>query len=127
MSHDKRWNPETLAVHGGEPRPLKDGAVVMPIYQSSTYLTGEGGRYGALKYIRLNNTPNHDATAAKIAALEGTEKALLTASGMGAITTAILANLDKGDHVIAQDCLYGGTREFLQSEGPRLGFETTFV
>src|SRR4029079_8466570 len=73
------------------------------------------------------NTPNHDAVAGKIAALEDAEAALVTSSRMSAITTTLLCVLGQGDHVIAQDCLYGGTRSFLDSVAPRLGIETTYV
>lgn len=121
------WRPETLAVRAGEPSPLVDGAVSMPLFQSSTYLTGEAGTYRDLRYVRLNNTPNHEATAAKLAALEGLEAGLLTASGMAAITTAILSVVSEGGHLIAQDCLYGGTRELLRSHSERFGIETSFV
>jgi cystathionine gamma-synthase/cystathionine gamma-lyase/cystathionine beta-lyase len=117
----------TLAVHAGEPRPRIGDAVAMPVFQSSTYLLGGPRAYDDIRYIRLNNTPNHEAVAAKIAALEGTETALLASSGMAAITTALLAHLESGDHVIAQDCLYGGTRHFLEATAPRYGISVSFV
>ena len=104
---------ETKLIHAGEPRPRPQGAVAMPVYQSSTYLYEGQGDYHDLKYIRLNNTPNHDAVSQKLAALENAEAGLVTASGMAAISTALLTFLHPGDHLLAQDTLYGGTHELL--------------
>ena len=117
----------TRAVHAGEPRPPILGAVAMPIFQSSTFVSDDDRAYHDIRYMRLSNTPSHEAVGAKIAALEGTESALVTASGMAAITSALLAHLESGDHVIAQSCLYGGTLDFLLEVAPRFGIETTFV
>ncbi|MCI0652151.1 MAG: PLP-dependent aspartate aminotransferase family protein [Planctomycetes bacterium] len=119
--------PRTLAVHAGEPRPPIHGAVATPIFQSSTFLVEEGRGYHDIHYMRLSNTPSHVAVAAKLAALEGTERALVTGSGMAAITSALLAHLKQGDHVLAQRCLYGGTLDFLTENARQLGIETTFV
>jgi cystathionine beta-lyase/cystathionine gamma-synthase len=118
---------ETKLVHAGEPRPLHQRAVVMPIYQSSTYEYAGAGDYHDLQYIRLNNTPNHTALHEKIAALEGTEAALVAASGMSAISSTLLSILGAGDHVLAHDGLYGGTSDLLTRDLPRLGITTTFV
>src|SRR5207245_1032821 len=81
----------------------------------------------ALRYIRLNNTPNHIALHAKLAAVENAEAALVTSSGMAAIATTLLTVLGAGDRVMAQDCLYGGTHDLLTLEFPRLGIETDFI
>ena len=118
---------ETKLVHAGEPRPRPSGAVSMPIYQSATYEhTGEAG-YHDLRYIRLNNTPNHVVLHAKLAALEGTEAALVTSSGMAAISSTLLSLLVAGDHVLAHDGLYGGTYDLLATDLPKLGITCTFV
>jgi cystathionine beta-lyase/cystathionine gamma-synthase len=115
---------ETKAVHAGVPTPRIGGAVVMPIFQSAMFeYTGETS-YHDLKYIRLNNTPTHAALHAKLAALEGGEAAVVTASGMAAISTTLLTVLAPGDHLLAQDCLYGGTSDLLSSELNALGIET---
>src|SRR3954469_6929112 len=108
---------ETLLVHAGEPRP--DGAVAMPIYQSSTFTETEGRGYHDIRYARLSNTPSHDALHGKLAALEGAEAALATASGMAAISTALLSNLRAGDEVLAQEGLYGGTHDLMIRDLPR--------
>jgi cystathionine beta-lyase/cystathionine gamma-synthase len=119
---------ETVAVHGGEIRPPPARAVALPMFQSSTFVTaGEDGDYHDIRYIRLNNTPNHQVLHTKLAALEGCEAAVVTASGMAAITTALLATLSHGDHVIAQDCLYGGTHDFLVKDFPALGLSASFL
>jgi len=118
---------ETKLVHAGEPRPRHERAVAMPIYQSSTFEHAGAGDYHDLQYIRLNNTPNHIALHAKLAALEGTEAALVTASGMAAISATLLSLLAAGDHLLAHDGLYGGTYDLLTKDLPRLGITTTFV
>lgn len=99
----------------------------MPIFQSSTFEERGGGDYFALRYIRLNNTPNHVALHRKLAAIEDAEAALVTASGMAAVSTTLLTLLGAGDHMIAQDCLYGGTHDLLLGELPRLGITHDFV
>lgn len=117
----------TRAVHAGEPRPRIEGAIAMPIFQTSTYVfDGEDG-YHDLRYLRLNNSPNHLALHAKLAALEGGESALVTASGMSAICTALLSVLKSGDHLLAQRGLYGGTHTFMSRELPHFGIAVDFV
>jgi cystathionine beta-lyase/cystathionine gamma-synthase len=118
---------ETKAVHAGEPRPRHERAVSLPIYQSSTFEYAGATDYHDVQYIRLNNTPNHVALHAKIAALEGTEQALVTSSGMAAISSTLLSLLATGDHVLAHDGLYGGTYDLLTKDLPRLGITATFV
>ncbi|HRR26801.1 MAG TPA: PLP-dependent aspartate aminotransferase family protein [Acidobacteriota bacterium] len=104
---------ETLAVHGGEPEAGYGGAVVVPVFQSSTYLVGEAGTPDQVRYIRWNNTPNHEVLHRRLALLEGGEDALVTASGMAAISASLLAVLQPGDHLVVQQSLYGGTFEFV--------------
>jgi cystathionine beta-lyase/cystathionine gamma-synthase len=118
---------ETQLVHAGEPRPRIGGAVVTPIFQSSTYISSEGGSYHDVRYIRLSNSPNHEALHAKLRVLEGGEAALVASSGMAAISTALLALLKSGDHLLAQSNLYGGTHDLITKDLPALGIEHTFV
>jgi len=117
----------TNAVHAGSPRPPIGGAVVSPIFQSANYLMGEEGRYQDLLYIRLHNTPNHALLHRRMAALEGGEAALVTASGMAAISTAILAFARNGGHLLAQKTLYGGTQSFLEEDLPGLGISWSAI
>jgi cystathionine beta-lyase/cystathionine gamma-synthase len=116
---------ETKLIHTGEPRI--GGAVGMPIFQSSTFLHQGDTGYHDVKYIRLNNTPNHLVLHEKLAALENAEAALVTASGMAAISTAILTMLSSGDHLLAQNCLYGGTHDFVTKDLPKLGIAVDFI
>src|SRR5262245_28364183 len=109
---------ETNLVHAGEPKPRIQGAVSIPIFQSANFEYNDEADYHSLKYIRLNNTPNHVAVHEKLAALENGESALVTASGMGAISTALLTLLSAGDHLLIQDCLYGGTHSLVTHDLP---------
>jgi cystathionine beta-lyase/cystathionine gamma-synthase len=118
---------ETKAVHAGEPDPRIGGAVVMPVFQSAMYVTAGEKSYDDTTYIRLNNTPNAQALAKKLAALENAETALVTASGMAAISTSLLTALSVGDHLLAQDCLYGGTHDFVTRDLEKFGISYTFI
>lgn len=116
---------DTRLVHAGEPSPRLAGAVVAPIFQSATFLYAGGD--DVLRYGRYNNTPTHELLHDKIAALEGCEAGLVTASGMAAIASALLSVAGAGDHVLVQDALYGGTHALVHDELPRLGIEVTAV
>src|SRR5580700_3864464 len=118
---------ETQVVHAGEPRPRIDGAVEMPIFQSATFEYRGEARYDDVRYLRLNNTPNHLALHAKLAALEGAQAALVTASGMAAISTTLLTVLSAGDHLLAQNCLYGGTHDLLTGDFAKFGLAVDFI
>jgi cystathionine beta-lyase/cystathionine gamma-synthase len=118
---------ETQLVHAGEPTPRFAGAVEMPIFQSATYEYAGEGSYHDVRYLRTNNTPSQLALHAKLAALEGAEAALVTASGMAAISTTLLSVLAPGDHLLAQRCLYGGTHDLVTHELARLGIEHDFI
>jgi cystathionine beta-lyase/cystathionine gamma-synthase len=126
MERDAR-RLETRIVHAGEPQPRVLGAVAMPVFQSAMYEYAGETDYHDLKYIRLNNTPNHAVLHAKLASLEGAEAALVTASGMAAITTTLFAFLSAGDHLLAQDCLYGGTHDFLTRDFASFGIAYDFI
>jgi cystathionine gamma-synthase/cystathionine gamma-lyase/cystathionine beta-lyase len=117
----------TVAVHGGERRPGPEGSLVYPIYQATVYASEPDTEYHDIKYIRLNNTPSHRYLHDKLAALEGGEAAVATASGMAALTTALLSLLRKGDHFLVGDCLYGGTHDFITHHASALGWSYTFV
>jgi len=118
---------ETLVVHGGERRPGPEGSVVFPIYQGTVYSVEPGTDYHDIKYIRLNSTPSQRYLHDKLAVLEGAEAALATASGMAAVTTALLSVMRAGDHLLASDCLYGGTHDFITQHAADLGWTCTFV
>lgn len=127
MSQTHQGAFETVAVHGGERRPGPEGSLVFPIYQGTVFAVEPGTDYHDIRYIRLNSTPSQRYLHDKLAALEGAEAALATASGMAALTTTLLALLKPGDHVIATECLYGGTHDFLTGHFAALGWSYTFV
>lgn len=118
---------DTLAVHGGERRPGPEGSLVFPIYQGTVYTVEPGTGYHDLRYIRLNSTPTQVYLQDKLACLERAEAALATASGMAAITAVLHTVLRPGDHVLASDCLYGGTFDFLTQNAADFGWTYTFV
>ncbi len=118
---------ETKLIHAGEPKPLIYGAVCMPIFQSAMFEYSGEKRYEHLKYIRLNNTPNHVALHQKLAAMENGESAVVTASGMAAVSTTLLTILSSGDHFLAQDCLYGGTHSLITEDLPSFGISCDFI
>jgi cystathionine beta-lyase/cystathionine gamma-synthase len=111
---------DTNVVHAGSPHPRVEGAVVTPLFQSANYLMADEAAYEEVRYIRLSNSPNHLSLHARLAAIESGEAAMVTASGMAAISAAILAFVGSGEHLLAQKTLYGGTQTFLDHDGPRL-------
>src|SRR5580692_9159152 len=122
---------ETAAVRGGADMEKKNAPVTPPIYQTSTFEVTDNeeqirvtstDRY----YTRWGN-PTITLAEETVAALEGTDAARVFASGMGAITTTILALLKAGDHIVAQRDIYGGVTKFFSEWLPRVGIETTFV
>ncbi len=118
---------DTMLIHAGEPEPRIEGAVAMPIFQSAVFEGWTGHGYHDIHYIRLNNTPNHTVLHAKLAALENGEAALVTGSGMAAITTSLLTVLSAGDHLLAQASLYGGTHDLIMHDLPSFGISYDFI
>lgn len=102
-------------IHAGEPAAVR-GAVTLPIFQSSTYEYGGESDYNDIRYIRLNNSPNHQCVAEKIASIEGGEACVVAASGMAAITTTLMQVVGVGETLLAQENLYGGTHHFLSHD-----------
>jgi cystathionine beta-lyase/cystathionine gamma-synthase len=123
--------PETAAVHGASDLEKKNGPVTTPIYQTSTFEVTDNDEQQRVTstdryYTRWGN-PTITEAEQTVAALEGTEAARTFASGMGAITTTILALLKSGDHIVAQREVYGGVMKFFSQWLPKVGIETTFV
>ena len=126
MSLPSHSGPSTRAVHAGEP-PAREGApVVSPIVPSTTFYGDPSGE-GEVLYTRYGNGPNHLSLAVRLAALDGGDDALALASGMAAMSCALLSCLQAGDHVVATHAIYGGTRVLLDRELSRLGISTTYV
>ncbi|HYJ80249.1 MAG TPA: PLP-dependent transferase, partial [Longimicrobiaceae bacterium] len=126
MAYGADAGPSTRAVHAGEPPAEVYGPVVSPIVLSSTFFSAPDGD-GPVLYQRYGNAPNHVLLARRLAALEGGEDAIALASGMAAMACALLSLVRAGDHVLATDAIYGGTRVLLSEELARLGIETTYV
>jgi len=122
---------ETKAVRGAADLDKKNGPLATPIYQTSTFeVTDNDEQLRATRtdhfYTRYGN-PTNTVAEKTIAELEGTEAALTFASGMGAITTTVMALVKSGGHVVAQRDIYGGVNKFLSQWLPKMGIETTFV
>lgn len=123
----------TVAIHADRD-VYPSRAVAPPIYQTATFWAEDADQFaqaavdprGQDFYTRYGN-PNHAQVAAVVAELERTEAAMVTASGMAALTTAVLALVSAGDHVIGQQATYGGTASVLLNLLPRLGVSTTVV
>lgn len=114
----------TIAVHEGTLKDRVTGGVNTPVYTSSAcnYID----RAEAV-YPRYFNSPNQDAVARKLAALEHAQAGLVFSSGMGAMSTAILAYAGSGDHVVMLDALYGGTHHFATEWFSHFGIDCTFT
>ena len=122
---------ETKAVRGAANLDKKNGPLSTPIYQTSTFEVSDNDEQLRAThtdhfYTRYGN-PTNTVAEKTIAALEGVDAALTFASGMGAITTTLMALLKSGDHVVAQRDIYGGVNKFLSQWLPKMGIETTFV
>lgn len=124
---EKFKNIETKIIHAGDPKPPIQGAVCLPIFQSSTYEFRGAGQDSEVKYIRLSNTPNHKVLHKKLSALENAESSLVTASGLAAISTTLLTVLSPGDHFLALDCLYGGTKKFITYASEQLHIQHDLI
>ena len=127
MKEKKFKHIETRLIHSGEPEPRVQGSVAMPIFQSAMFETRKQEDYHDIQYIRLNNTPNAQALHRKLAAIENAEDALVASSGMAAITTTLLTFLHNGDHLLAQNCLYGGTHDFVTKDLQTFGISYDFI
>ena len=124
----RKWGAATTSIHRGEPRKGRGGPVAPDIVRSSTFTfasTAEmkrwaEGKSSAYIYTRYGN-PTLTIAESKIAALEGAESAIVAASGMAAISSALLAVLSAGDEVISTAQLYGGTYRLMRDLFPRMG------
>ncbi len=117
----------TKCVHEGEIKDTMYQGIGSPLFMSTTYPWYGGEDAEKKPYPRYFNTPNQEFLSKKIAALENGEKALIFTSGMAAISTSIMANVKSGDHLIFQEDLYGGTRNFIKTEFDKYGIEYSFA
>ncbi len=114
----------STCTHVGEVKDTQFKGAVSPIYLSTSYAYED---VEVKRYPRYFNTPNQEMLSKKIAALEHVEAAMIFGSGMAAISTSLLAFLRKGDHVVLQQTLYGGTVNFVSKEFEKYGIEYTYT
>ena len=120
------WGIGTRAIHGGQAPDPSTGAVMVPIYATSTYAQSSPGEHQGFEYSRTHN-PTRFAWERCVASLEGGSRGFAFASGLAA-TSTILELLDSGDHVIAMDDLYGGSyRLFERVRRRSAGLDFSFV
>jgi cystathionine beta-lyase/cystathionine gamma-synthase len=115
----------TICIHAGQEPDSSTGAIITPIFQTSTYVQEELGRHKGYEYARTQN-PTRAALEANLAALEGGRAAFAFASGMSAIH-AIVSGLKSGDHVVVTENVYGGTFRLFDKVMQRYGVTFTFV
>jgi cystathionine beta-lyase len=126
MKNKKSLNLETRVIHAGQSPDPSTGAVMTPIYATSTYVQESPGKHKGYEYSRTRN-PTRDAFENCIANLESGKKGFAFASGMAAIAT-IFELLEPGDHIVAMDDLYGGTHRLLRHlKKNNKGIHTTYV
>ena len=131
---DRRFQPETLAIHAGQIPDAATGARALPIYQTSSFVFDSAEHAASLfnlqtfgnVYSRLSN-PTVAAFEERVAALEGGRAAVATASGMAAEALALMTILQAGDHVVAAGALYGGSVTMLAVNLKKFGIDITFV
>jgi cystathionine beta-lyase len=114
----------TVCTHVGELEDTLFKGAVSPLYMSTSYAFED---VEVKRYPRYFNTPNQIALSQKIAALEHAEKAMIFGSGMAAISTAVLAFLSVGDHIVLQRMLYGGTYHLITEQFEKFGIAYTFI
>ncbi len=125
MKLTKQARFSTICIHAGQTPDVGTGAIITPIFQTSTYVQEAVGKHKGFEYARTQN-PTRSAVEANLAAIEGGKAAFAYASGMSAIN-AIASRLSSGDHVIVTDNTYGGTFRLFDKVMRRYGLEFSFV
>ncbi len=120
----KKMGFNTICTHLGEIKDKQFKGAISPIYLSTSYAFED---VDVKRYPRYFNTPNQEALCKKIAALENGEAALIFGSGMAAISTTLFAFLQKGDHIVLQRTLYGGTINLVNEEFIKHGIEYSYT
>lgn len=120
-----RWGFATRAIHAGQPPDPATGAIITPIYQTSTYVQEGIGRHKGYEYSRVSN-PTRTALETNVASLEEAPHGHAFASGLSAID-AVLRFLSPGDHVVAGNNLYGGSTRLFRQVLERTGLAFSFV
>ena len=125
LPHDDRLGFATRAVHAGQIIEPLAGAVMTPIYQTSTYVQEGLGKHRGYEYARTQN-PTREALERNVASLEGGSHGFAFGSGLAALD-AVLKLLRAGDHVVCGDNVYGGTQRLMEQIYAGLGLAFTFV
>ena len=134
--HSTGWRVDTSCVHAGEGVDTDTRAIRRPIHMANSYElpTDVGELLEVFSWDHLDKfhyTREHSATPRhleeRLAALEGSEDCVVTASGMGAISAALFALLDAGDHLVVSEICYTGTQKLVSSHLPRFGVEVSVV
>jgi cystathionine beta-lyase/cystathionine gamma-synthase len=125
MKLSPRARFSTICIHAGQVPDPSTGAIITPIYQTSTYVQEALGQHKGFEYARTQN-PTRSALEANLAAIEGGAASFAFASGMAAIN-AMVARYETGDHVIVTDNTYGGTYRLFERICRRYGLEFTYV
>ncbi len=125
MKLTKKARFSTICIHAGQTPDPGTGAIITPIFQTSTYVQDAVGQHKGYEYARTQN-PTRSAVEANLAAIEGGKAAFAYASGMSAIN-AIVSRLSSGDHVIVTDNTYGGTFRLFDKVMTRFGLTFSFV
>ncbi|MBW2938186.1 PLP-dependent aspartate aminotransferase family protein [Aureisphaera sp. CAU 1614] len=120
----KKIGVNTICTHVGEIKDEQFKGAISPLYMSSSYAYEN---VDIKRYPRYFNTPNQEALGKKIAALEHCEAGMIFGSGMAAVSTALLAFLQSGDHVVVQKTIYGGAYNFMVEEFPKYNIEFDFT
>ncbi len=121
---NKKQGINTICTHFGELKDEQFKGAISPLYMSTSYAFED---VEVKRYPRYFNTPNQVALSEKIAALEHAEAAMIFGSGMAAVSTALLAFLKSGDHVVLQKTLYGGTYNLVVEEFEKFGISYSFT
>ena len=131
---DRKFKPETLAIHAGQIPDVATGARALPIYQTTSFVFDSAEHAAALfnlqtfgnVYSRISN-PTNAVLEERVAALEGGAGAIATASGQAALHLAISTLAGAGSHIVASTALYGGSHNLLSYTLARFGIRTSFV
>src|SRR3989338_4433285 len=115
----------TKAVHIGQEPDSETGAVIAPVYQTSTYAQTAPGKTKGYDYTRAGN-PTFTRFEKALASLEGGQHGIVFSSGLGA-STALMMQLRSGDHVVAVDDVYGGTYRLLNQLSVQFDLHVTYV
>lgn len=126
QQEDKAYRFATLAIHSHQPPDPVTGAVITPIYQTTTFEQEDAGKHRGFEYSRSGN-PTRRALEGCLADLEGGAYGLCFASGLGALTTVSMALFKPGDHILCGDDVYGGTYRFFDKIFRPLGIEVEFI